>query len=176
MEKKSTKTDTSQAVLGKSRDTISFDSPTEARKIATRMIAQGLRHASMFTRCLDPLLYNNREFEVGLLQLLRSSPHSHCQVLVQDAEDLFRVDHRLVAVNQNLSSYMQIRQAPDEAIDVLQNFLVIDHSGYLQRPNSSAYQGVVSFHDPSRVRELSYLFRKWWEQSSPLDGARRLHI
>ena len=162
--------------LSQDRATIAFDTATEARELAISMIAQGSRQALLFSRALEPLLYNNREFEVGLLQLLRGNPHSHCQVLVQNPEDLFSTDHRLLAVNQNLSSYMQIRLAPDEARDVMENFLLVDDSGYLKRPDSAAHQGIASFHDPSTVRELSYSFRQWWEQSSPLQGARRLHI
>ena len=162
--------------LGQDRDAIAFDGATEARDIATAMIAQGTRQALLFSRDLEPLLYNNREFETGLLQLLRANPHSHCQVLVQNAEDLFNVDHRLLAINQQLSSYMQIRLVPDEARDVMENFIVVDNSGYLKRPNSGVYQGIASFNDPATVRELSHSFLHWWEQSSPLQGSRRLNI
>ena len=167
---------TSSRILGEDRATIAFDTATEARELAISMIAQGSRQALLFSRDLDPLLYNNREFEVGLLQLLRSNPHSHCQVLVQNPEDLFSTDHRLLAVNQNLSSYMQIRRVPDEARDLMENFLLVDDSGYLKRPNSTVYQGVASFHDPATVRELRHSFHQWWEQASPLQGVRRLHI
>jgi len=162
--------------LGEDRDAIRFDGAAEARELASSMIAQGSRRALLFSRDLDPLLYNNREFETGLLQLLRANPNSHCQVLVQNAEDLFRTDHRLMAVNQQLSSHMQIRLAPIEAHDIMENFLLIDGSGYLQRPNSSVYQGIASFNDPGRVRDLSHNFQQWWDQSSPLTGSRRLHI
>lgn len=163
-------------ILGEHRDAIRFDGAAEARELASSMVAQGNRRVLLFSRDLEPLLYNNREFEAGLLQLLRANPNSHCQVLVQNAEDLFHTDHRLMAVNQQLSSYMQIRLAPIEAHDIMENFLLIDGSGYLHRPNSSVYQGIASFNDPSQVRDLSHSFQQWWDQSSPLTGSRRLHI
>lgn len=162
--------------LGQHRDNIAFETATEARDIAIAMIAQGTRQAQLFSRDLEPLLYNSREFEVGLLQLLRANPHSHCQVLVQDAEDLFSIDHRLVAINQNLSSYMQIRLAPIEARELMENFMLVDHGGYLKRPNSAIYQGIASFNDPAAVRDLRRSFQQWWEQSGPLPGARRLNL
>jgi len=155
---------------------ITFETATEARAIASDMVARGTRKARIFTRDLEPLLYNNREFETGLMHLLRSNPHSHCQVLIQDSGDLFSIDHRLLAVNQRLSSYMEVRQVPEEAADELRNFLLVDGGSYLLRPNSGSYHGVASLDDPSTVRDLDRSFRQWWEQSSPLSGSRRLHI
>ena len=162
--------------LGQDRTTIAFEGATEARDIAATMIAQGSRQALLFSRDLEPLLYNNLIFERGLLQLLRNNPHSYCQLLVQDAEDLFKTDHRLVAINQQLSSYMQIRVVPNELVSVLENFLVVDNSGYVKRPNSAVYQGIACFNDPATVRDLSRTFLQWWEQSSPLAGSRRLNL
>ena len=158
------------------REPIAFAGANEARELISRMINQGSRRALLFSRDLEPLLYNNREFEDGLVKLLRSSPRSYCHVLVQNAEDLFKHDHRLMAVNQRLSSYMEIRLVADEARDVMENFIVVDHGAYLQRPNSAVYQGVANFDDPARVRELSHAFLQWWEQSGPLPGSRRLNI
>lgn len=162
--------------LGQDRDVIEFEGAAEARDIIVSMVAQGGRQAQIFSRDLEPLLYNNRAFEDGLLHLLRSNPSSHCQLLVQNDEDLFRTDHRLLAVNQQLSSYMQMRLVPKEARDVMQNFILIDNSGYLKRPNSAVYQGIANFNDPATVRDLSHAFKQWWEQSSPLVGSRRLNI
>ena len=162
--------------LGQDRDAIAFNGAEAARDIVNAMIAQGSRQVQLFSHDLEPLLYNTREFENGLVKLLRSNPRASCQVLVQNAEDLFKTDHRLLSVNQQLSSFMQMRLAPIEAHDVMENFILIDSVGYLKRPNSAVYQGIASFNDPPAVRELSHSFRQWWEQSSPLAGSQRLNI
>jgi hypothetical protein len=163
-------------VLAGDRDVIVFDTPTEARDLAAAMVAQGCRSALLFTRRLDPLLYDNPAFVSGLSQLVRAYPRSHCRVLLQDPEGFAAQDHRLITLSQTLSSFIQLRVVPEEARDELQAFLIIDGRGYLRRPNSAIYEGNASFNDPREARELGHLFEQWWEQSSELVGARRLHI
>jgi len=163
-------------ILGRDRDVIVFDTPTAARDLAAAMVVQGCRSALLFTRTLDPLLYDNPAFVSGLSQLVRAFPRSYCQVLLQDPEGFAAQDHRLVSLAQTLSSFIQLRVAPEEARDELQAFLIIDGRGYLRRPNSAIYEGNASFNDPHEVRELEHLFGRWWEQGGELVGARRLHI
>ena len=163
-------------VLGQDREVIVFDTPTQARALAAAMVAQGRRSALLFTRTLDPLLYDTAAFATGLSQLVRSFPQSYCQVLLQDPEGFAAQDHRLVSLAQALSSFIQLRVAPQEARDELQAFLTVDGLGYLRRPNSAVYEGNASFNDPREVRELEHRFGQWWEQGSDLIAARRLHI
>lgn len=163
-------------LLGHDRGSILFNSAGQARDLASAMVAQGSRSALLFTRMLDPLLYNNSVFAEGLLQLLRANPRSYCQVLVQDAENFAAQDSRLIAVAQTLSSYMQLRIVPEEAKKELQAFLVVDGLAYVRRPNSAIYEGEACFYSPREARDLSYLFDQWWQQGSELGAARRLYI
>ena len=164
------------AVLGRDRDVIIFDTPTQARDLAAAMVVQGRRFALLFTRSLDPLLYDNPAFVSGLSQLLRSNPRSYCRVLLQDAEGFAAQDHRLISLAQTLSSYIQLRVVPKEAQDELQSFLIVDGLAYLRRPNSAVYEGNAGFNNPREVREMGHRFGQWWEQGSELVEARRLHI
>lgn len=164
------------SVLGRDRDAIGFDTQAQARGLAAAMVGQGRRFALLFTRTLDPLLYDNPAFVSGLSQLLRSNPRSYCRVLLQDPEGFAAQDHRLITLAQTLSSYIRLRVVPEEARDELQAFLIVDGLGYLRRPNSAVYEGNASFNDPREARELGHLFEQWWEQGSELVGARRLHI
>ena len=163
-------------VLGRDRDAIVFDTPTQARDLAAAMVGQGRRFALLFTRTLDPLLYDSPAFVSGLSQLVRAYPQSYCQVLLQDPEGFAAQDHRLTTLAQTLSSYIQLRVVPEEARDELQAFLIVDGLGYLRRPNSAVYEGNAGFNNPREVREMGHRFGQWWEQGSELVEARRLHI
>ena len=163
-------------VLGEDRETQLFDTAEAARGLVCSMVAQGRHSARLFTRDLDSLLYDNAAFAEGLSRLLRISPRSHARVLVQNPENFAAQDHRLVALSQVLSSYLELRVVPKEAKDELAAFLVIDEAGYLYRPNSALYEGDASYNDPRRVRDLGHQFEQWWQQGSALTAARRLHL
>ena len=162
--------------LGQDRDLVGFDTAGEARELALSMVSQGRRSALLFTRRLDPPLYDNLAFCDALARLLLAFPRSYAQVLVQETEDLASGDHGLLRVAQDLSSFMTIRIVPDEAVDEMQSFLVIDETAYLHRPDPIDYAGAACFNDPGESRRLSHWFKNWWEPGRAMSELRRLHI
>lgn len=162
--------------LGDSRDLIGFETAAEARALALSMVGQGARSVLLFSRQLDPALYDNLAFGEALSRLLRINPRASARLLVQQTENLASGEHRLIAVAQQLTSYVQLRLAADEACDEMQTFLVVDETGYLHRPNAAEADGVACFNNPGEARRLTRLFQGWWDQSSVLSELRRLHI
>lgn len=165
-----------EPVLGQDRDNRPFETAAQGAALASALVGQGRRYAQLFTRDLDPQLYNNAAFVDALAGLLRANPRSHAQVLVQDPENFASKDHRIVTLAQLLSSYLEIRVAPDDAQHELASFMVVDGAGYLYRPHSGLNEGEACFNGPRRARDLSREFVQWWEQGTPLTAARRLYL
>ncbi len=162
--------------LGEDETTISATIASEHRDLALSMTQQATRGILIFTRDLDPAVYDTPEFLEAASTLARRSPHSYVRILVQDSARASREGHRLVSLAQRLSSRVEIRKPPREYQEYNQAFFIADETGYIRRPLADRYEGVARFKDRLAARELALFFREVWERSHADRQLRRLHV
>jgi len=162
--------------LGEDETTISPTTAGEHRDLALSMAQQATRSTLIFTRDLDPAVYDTPEFLEAASALARRSPHSFVHVLIQDSSRASREGHRLVSLARRLSSHVEIRRVAREYEDYNQAFFVADETGYIRRPQADRYEGVARFRDRLAARELALFFREVWERSRADTQLRRIHV
>jgi hypothetical protein len=163
-------------VLGESDAELAFTSADENRELALALVRQARSTLQIFSRDLDPPVYDNVPFADALTAFCRRSRYAQAQILVQDTTALVRNGHRLVPLAQKLSSLVQIRRVCEECQDFGEAFLVADRTGLVHRRQGKVYRGVASFKARGQARTLLNLFADVWERSSPDPELRRLYI
>lgn len=162
--------------LGGSDGTWETGTSAEVGAAALSMVRQAHRGMDLFSRDLEPAVYDDAGFVEAVRQLALYSPRTRIRVLVQNVGPVVARGHRLIELARQLSSSIEIRIPGREHADYGSAFLVVDGRGVIYRTLGERYDGIVSFNDARRAAELGRLVDEMWELARPDPNLRRLHI
>jgi hypothetical protein len=148
----------------------------EHREAALALFRQGKRNAFIYSRDLDPRVFDDIQISNALSDLARYSRYSTVQVLIADIEDVAARGHRWLELFQRLSSRIEVRVIHD---DFRQNpfvFTVIDETALLYRSNANEFEGTVDFNDRHSCAQKLIYFREVWNLSRAASELRRLYL
>ena len=160
--------------LGETPDVYALDTSESNREAATALAQQARRTISIATRHLDAPIYDDGGFSTAVRDLILGSRRAEVRVLVKDSTPVLRVGHRLIALAQRLSSFVEIRVPAHQHIDFNRAFMVVDDVGYIHRNFSDRFEATMSFNDSKVARGLLREFNGMWEHAKPDPNLRRL--
>jgi len=158
--------DPASCVLGETAGAFRLHDRSEIQAASASMAAQAVRELRIFSRDLDPWLYDKTDFLESVRQLALRSPRSLIEILVLDTEPAIHHGHRLVELARQLTSRIQIRCPPEELRQQVEAYLIADDKGYVLRPLAEVFEGVADFSAPMQVRRMRKDFDDIWERSS----------
>ena len=163
-------------VLAQTAGTLEFSNVQVLRNISAHMLSQARRQLIIFSHDLDARIFDQEPFLSGAKNLALRSRHARIKVLLQNNARVVKEGHRLVELARRLSSAIEVRKPHPDHLQLPENFMLVDDSGFVYRKLASRYLGVASFHDPLENRRLGDFFREMWESSEPDPELRRLYI
>ena len=157
---------------------ITLDTADENRDAVLSLAGQAHFSLKLFTRDLDPRVFDNPDFERCIFRLATMHRSSKIHILVSDITSAMRRGHCLIRLAQKLTSSVFIHKPAREHKGELSTFMIVDGTGLLHRPRSSSnnYQAIVNYRSPQRAGELDDHFNEMWERSTPDAQIRRLYI
>jgi phosphatidylserine/phosphatidylglycerophosphate/cardiolipin synthase-like enzyme len=163
------------ALLGEAAD-FALHNSNDNRLAALRLISQAHRTIHVFSRDLEPRVFDDAAITDALSALARRHRSSHVRLLVADVGAPQRSGHRWLELVQKLSSKIDVRVVHDDHQHHPFCFLIADQSGLLYRSNATEYDGEVHFHAPLMCLEKLKFFDEVWQISRPASELRRLFI
>ncbi len=165
-------------ILGKTKTEIHIDSADEYKNASICLAKQARYSIDIFTQDLDAEIYNNKEFEQSIVNLVKRHTSTQIRILLQDSRKAVQNGHCLIRLAQTLSSSVFIHNPSPEHKHEQSAFMLVDHLGYLHRhvARNRNYKASVNFMSPQRVGKLLYFFNKAWEQSLPDTQTRRIYV
>lgn len=157
-------------------ESVAIDTSEECRVAAISMARQAARSIEIVSRSLDPVMYDNAEFADAVSGLVIGSRRARVRALLRHTDGAVKSGHRLVAVAQRLSSFVELRVPAREYDDYNAAFLIVDGAGVIYRSLSDRYEGTVCFNDPRLAGELGRQFEEMWQTATPDPNLRRAHI
>ncbi len=153
--------------VGEDQELLQLDSGDDNRAALARLL-EGARHkVAIYSRILDPRIYNTEQVSASLQQLaLSGGLQAEIRIVVTDPLAVVRSGHRLYMLSQRLSSFVHIRRAPDYCKSRDEDFIVLDGIAFLHRETDSRFESTLSFNDRYRCRELLNSFDRIWGESS----------
>jgi hypothetical protein len=146
------------------------------REAAAAVAASAKRELILFSRDLEPLLYDTEPFLKAVQTLATRSSRSRIRVVSVDPGPAIRSGHRLIGLAQRFSSYIEIRRASRDHAELAETYLVADESGVLYRPIATRYEGYADVHAPLEARLHYKNFALIWDAAEPDPEFRRLGI
>jgi predicted GNAT family N-acyltransferase len=146
------------------------------RDAALELANAAERGIAIYTQDLDPAVYDTPEFVAAARALGLKGRVPRVRVLVVDPQRAVREDHRLIALHQQLTSYVQIRVPdPDDAVTA-EAWLIADEDAILYRVQGDQYGALLETAGSSLARLKLREFERLWERATTDPGLRRLHI
>jgi hypothetical protein len=144
---------------------------------ADRVAAEARRALYLYTRDLEPDLYDREDFLDHVRRIALSGREAKVRILVQEPALAASRGHRLIHLAQRLPTAIEIRTPTlDEDRQYPSAFLVNDGGGLLLRPIASRFDGEARFAAPGAARQLREYFEEVWQRAEAPTELRRLTI
>ncbi|MGE0383849.1 MAG: acyltransferase [Gammaproteobacteria bacterium] len=163
-------------VLGQTREPLVLESAADNREVAIALCGQARRTLDLSSRHLDPLVYDTLEFVAAAKAFALRSRFSRLRIIVMDPATPVARGHRLIALAQALSSFVELRVPGHDYRDFNEAMLIADDQGYIHRPLADRYEGTADFHEPTGAGELRRRFDRVWDAGEPDPNFRRLSL
>lgn len=148
----------------------------ENREAALDIARLARRQLSIFTRELEPQVYDNAEFIEAIKSLALSGSKASIRILLIDSTRSRKEGNRLVELSRRLSSYIDVRKPHRDYLNIAETFIIADETGVLYRKLATRWEGIVDPHDPTLARDKLKLFDAIWQRSNSDPEARQLRI
>ncbi len=168
--------DWSEYTLGEHNTDIVIDTSEDNLAAVLRLVSQGRRSLDIFSRDLEPRIYDNAEFADVVRALAVKTRDLHVRILVIEPDFIIKHGHRLIELARRLTSHMEIRKVHEDYCNNPEAYLVVDSRGLLHRKLASRYEAVVNFNNPITATELHNQFGEMWDRSKQYMDFKRLYI
>lgn len=157
--------------------TVAVESKEQALEETLGLIATARREVCIYTRDLDPALFDTEAALDALKRLAIAGRGATIRVLVQEPRVPSRRGHRLVALAQRLSTAFAFRTPQqEEDLQYPSAFVLNDARGYYFRTLGNRYEGEAVNYAPGKHAQLQEFFDRVWERSEPSEELRQLAL
>lgn len=123
------------------------------------------RELLIFSRDLDPDLYDQAPFIAEIRRLALAYPRLPVRALLFDARAPVIAGHRMVALARRLGSRIAIRRLGEDFRDRPDAFLIADARGYCLRRLADRPEATLAPRAPAQAARLRAEFERMWERS-----------
>lgn len=162
--------------LGENSQDLVLDSRDHHIKVIDHMAPQASRKIRIFTRDLDPYVFDRSEFVDACKSLVLKSRYARVEILAFDSLRIIQRGHRVIELARSLSSRIEIRKPEQQYERHLESFITFDEMGYIYRTYPDRYEGIANYHNPRETREFDKLFEEIWQRSHTDSEMRHLSI
>lgn len=168
--------DISNYKLGENSEDIVLNSMDDNRAAILTLLKQANRSLDIFSRDMDPRLFDNSDFTMAVRDMVLRSQHVRVRILVNEPDRAIKYDHRLIHAARQMTSYIEIRKTHDDYAMNPSAFVLFDQRALVYRTVATHYDGTANFNDPRKAGELLQFFNEAWEHSRQYTEFRRLYI
>ena len=154
-----------------------IESRDAAVALTCAIVAGTRRELSIYTRALDPGLFDAPEVLDALRRLATRRQRIDIRILMHDPDSAQRAHAPLIALSQRLPSVFAFREACDPADrGYASAYTVNDDSGFHFRPLGNRFDGEGAIDLGGRARQLAESFQPVWERARPVTEFRALGL
>lgn len=144
-------------------------------EVSVRLLHLAQTSLTIYTRDLDPAIYDQQAFLEPLRQLaLRRG--ARIRILVHNCHRAVQDGHRMVELSRRLPSAFAFKQPQAEDLQYTGAFLLNDRLGHVLRSFGDRFESEGNLRDPGPFNSLKRYFDEVWERSGPAEELRRLSM
>jgi len=162
--------------LGISDLEIELQTRAETIHATDLMVQQSEESLEIFSRLLDPELYDREPFLEAVSNLCVRNRKARIRILVREPSPAVKRGHRLIELSRRISSSIEIRQPHPDYRQHNEAFLIADQCGLILRGMADRFEGTANFYSLIPAQRKLDFFTEVWDRSESHPEFRRLHI
>jgi hypothetical protein len=147
----------------------------EFRDAAIELAKSARLTITILSHQLERELYGDVAFVDALRALATRHRNAQIRILVHSPEWAGRSGHRLVELMRKLTTFIAIRELPEDKKEVTNELLIADERAVLVRESPDHHLAHYHAAAPQLARQWLHQFNQWWETAEPAPGMRQLH-
>lgn len=140
--------------------------PSAFTKHLCSNLAETSRKVDILTLDLDRLLYGDESVCNAISKVARGHAQSHIRILVKNPRPALENHHRLIALQQRLTSKIEIRQLAITPENESRGYSVCDNRSILLQHNDGEYDGFCNTDARPEAQALLEEFDQLWDRQS----------
>ncbi len=169
-------TESSESLPSQNSPKLSIQNLASLKQATLELFRKSKRLIQIHSFSLDKRILSNREIELSITQLIRSSRKAKVQCLIYDEKELQGFDHRIVSLAQRFTSFIEIKIIPNDYKNTISGFYLVDQQFMLYRSNREKYEAIQFNQRQIEVKDKVKYFEDIWQQSRPASFLRSLHL
>lgn len=163
--------------LGINEDILVLRNDEMQTEILADMFRQSRTIVQIFSRDLEPHIFRYQAIYQPLATMISQNQRAKIEILIQDVDAVVKVDHALVELMRNMSSFVEIKKTSLEYKQYEHNFVLIDDCAYYyhRHPQDSS-EFEICYNNRSKVRKFSNQFKIMWDKGIRATELLRLYI
>ncbi len=152
-----------------------LDTIDDMRSHLLGMLQKGKQNVVIFSRYLNPLLFNHQDISDALSAIARTHPHAEIRLLVEHPQTIVEDNHLLLLFSQRLPSKIKIQRLISPSTEDSEFMIVDDDKLWLQHKQES-YTGFANYDARPEAKRFMGLFNELWRNSEEDVRLRRLSL
>jgi len=148
----------------------------ETREAVGEIAAIAQRSLAIYTRDLEPGIYDHDDFVGIAKRLVLSKRYARIRVLISDPYRTSRNGNKFVAVGRRLNSSIEFRNVHEDYRDHGEAFLIADDKALLYRVDADRWEGIADTYERAVARRYLAQFDEIWNASETHHEIRTLRV
>ena len=142
----------------------------QATALSLELITRATRHLDILVYDYDEVLLPPAELAEQLTRFMHEHEHNVFRLLCSETRHLREKGGSLIELARRFSSFIKLRQVPEEYRPVTEQFILSDDNASLRQHDFTAPGYFASFNDRATVRPLHNRFEELWQRSAAVPG------
>lgn len=138
-----------------------------------RLISEANRNINILLYDYDDILLPATKIDDLLSAFIRQHQRSRFHYLCSESDILRERGGKLIQLARRFSTYIKLRQLPEDLKPVREQFIVIDDASYMRTQDHRSNDYFVYLDERARTLQLKNQFEALWQRSDVVPG---LHV
>jgi phosphatidylserine/phosphatidylglycerophosphate/cardiolipin synthase-like enzyme len=131
-------------------------------QVVLKMLKQADCYIDILAHELEPKIYDNDEIAETLENIALENRYSQIRILVNNAQQISYINHRVLKIGRNLSSFFKFRRLAEEDRYIKHELLIVDRSSILKREYSDSFMAKANLDNKVLAKQALDYFDKLW--------------
>lgn len=162
--------DTENKETGNQRRSIRTGNRLEASELSLEVLSSARRRLDILVYDYDNILLPSADMQELLTHFMHEHDRNQFRLLCSETRHLHDKGGTLIDLAKRFSSFIKLRQIPEEYRPVTDQFIIADDNASLRQHDFTATSYFASFNDRASVRPLHNRFEELWQRSAAVPG------
>jgi hypothetical protein len=148
----------------------------EMRQAVIKVALEAKRKVSIFTRDLEPGIYDDPEFLEIIKRLVLSQTYARIRVLIAEPSRAVKNGNNFVHLGRRLNTYIEFRHVREDLRTHSEAFCIADQTALVYRLQAQRWDGIADTYEPAVAKLYGSMFDEIWLASAVEMEFRQLGI